>query len=106
MLKIRDEIDLKELEKFGFKTKYDEDTGELKTNKKTILKDNENKMLVLKVECLEYWKVEDDFFNDRKRNPFYRFMYVDGDLNFENGKMFMDLLYDLIKADLVEKVEE
>jgi hypothetical protein len=30
MLKIRDDVDLKELEKFGFKPKYDEDTGELK----------------------------------------------------------------------------
>ena len=29
MLKIKDNIDLKELEKFGFKPQYDEDTGEL-----------------------------------------------------------------------------
>ena len=29
MLKIRDDVDLKELEKFGFKPKYDEYTGEL-----------------------------------------------------------------------------
>ena len=29
MLKIKDEVDLKELEKFGFKPKYSEDTGEL-----------------------------------------------------------------------------
>lgn len=29
MLKINPEKDLKELEKFGFKPKYDEDTGEL-----------------------------------------------------------------------------
>lgn len=26
MLKIKDDVDLKELEKFGFKPKYDEDT--------------------------------------------------------------------------------
>ena len=34
MLRIKDNVDLKELEKFGFKTKYDEDTGELKENYK------------------------------------------------------------------------
>ena len=28
MLKIKDDVDLKELEKFGFKIKYDVDTGE------------------------------------------------------------------------------
>ena len=30
MLKIRDNVDLKELEKFGFKPKYDEYTGKIK----------------------------------------------------------------------------
>ena len=30
MLKIKDDVDLEELEKFGFKPKYDVDTGELK----------------------------------------------------------------------------
>ena len=34
MLKIRDEVDLKELEKFGFKAKYDEDTGKIKAYEK------------------------------------------------------------------------
>ena len=29
MLKIKDNVDLKELEKFGLKPKYDEDTGEI-----------------------------------------------------------------------------
>ena len=29
MLKIKDNVDLKELEKYGFKTKYNEDTGEI-----------------------------------------------------------------------------
>ena len=30
MLKIKDDVNLKELEKFGFKPKYDEDTGKIK----------------------------------------------------------------------------
>ena len=105
MLKIKDDVNLKELlEKYGFKPKYDEDTGELKLLKKAILNDTENEMLVLKVESLEYWRDENDFFNNRKRNPFYKVIYVDGNLSFENGKMFMDILYDLIQAGLVEKV--
>lgn len=29
MLKIKDNVDLKELEKFGFKPKYDENTGRI-----------------------------------------------------------------------------
>ena len=29
MLKIKNSVDLKELEKFGFKPKYDEDTGKV-----------------------------------------------------------------------------
>lgn len=29
MLKIKDSVDLKELEKFGFKPKYDENTGRI-----------------------------------------------------------------------------
>ena len=29
MLKIKNNVDLKELEKFGFKAKYDEDTGKI-----------------------------------------------------------------------------
>ena len=29
MLKIRDDLDLKELEKFGFKPKYNEDNGKI-----------------------------------------------------------------------------
>jgi hypothetical protein len=106
VLKIKDDVDLKELEKFGFKPKYDEDTGELKLLKKAILNDNENEMLVLKVESLEYWRDVNDFFNNCKRNPFYKVIYVDGNLSFENGKMFMDILYDLIQAGLVEKVDD
>ena len=34
MLKIIDDVDLKELEKFGFKAKYDEDTGEINAYEK------------------------------------------------------------------------
>ena len=38
MLKIKDNVDLKELEKFGFKPKYNEDTGEVCAYEKKIEK--------------------------------------------------------------------
>ena len=34
MLKIKDSVDLKELEKFEFKPKYDENTGKIKAYEK------------------------------------------------------------------------
>ena len=34
MLKIRDDVNLKELEKFGFKPKYDENTGKIRAYEK------------------------------------------------------------------------
>ena len=37
MLKIKDNVDLKELEKFGFKPKYDVDTGKIKKYIKQII---------------------------------------------------------------------
>ena len=77
MLKIRDEINLKELEKYGFE--YQEEyVGE----------------------------------NEEDLTKFY---YKSGLYIFVNGKKFDDdaygirdieVIYDLIKADLVEKVEE
>ena len=98
MLKIKDNVDLKELEKYGFKPKYDEDTGELieyyidyaeKIGKRyynSIIKFyivKKTKLFSTKRWCIsEYW----DFFRE------------------EYGEEMMNLIFDLIKADLVEKV--
>ena len=38
MLKIKDNVDLKELEKFGFKAKYDENTGRICAYQKSVKK--------------------------------------------------------------------
>ena len=38
MLKIKNNVDLKELEKFGFKAKYDENTGNICAYEKKTLK--------------------------------------------------------------------
>ena len=71
MLKIKDDVDLKELEKFGFKKKYYYNA--------TVLESEDNKQDIL-------------FDLKTKKMLFCNFGY--------------DILYDLIKADLVEKVED
>lgn len=79
MLKIKDNVDLKELEKFGFK--YWKNTHVWNKPGRNILCD----------ECADY--------------------YVTGNRSFQintyNGDYTIDdIVYDLIKADMVEKVEE
>lgn len=82
MLKIKDNVDLKELEKFGFK--YDE------LNKG--------------------YKIQSNHFKDFGNAEM--FIYENHNLLFNQSAYFtnehflIDTLYDLIKADLVEKVGE
>ena len=76
MLKIKDSVDLKELEKFGFKF-YDKGKHSYYAS---ICKPN------IYVEL----------------DKIIRFNYGWWDCNFEH----IDILYGLIKADLVEKVKE
>lgn len=83
MLKIKDEIDFKELEKFGFVEK-----------RKYIRKDNiaiEKETRLLLIQATNYCP-----YGDRKL------------LNNKNGLMIYvnDTLYDLIQADLIEKVDK
>lgn len=78
MLKIRDGIDLKELEKFGFT--YDDDY------------EWQN------VVCYKY--VDNDYCIEAFKDEIRMTIYEDG--------LFIEIpevLYDLIKADLAEKVE-
>ncbi len=80
MLKIKDNVDLKELEKYGFKyyrMLYTKNTvryaGNLKENKKIYVEEN-------------------------SRN-------ISMGIGIFNTDIELDTIYDLIKADLVEKVE-
>lgn len=82
MLKIKDNVDLKELEKFGFKYIEDLLTKAPYYFKKTYLKNDDDDRICYHVEV-----------NTRK----IIISRLDGDLD--------NTLYDLIKADLVEKVE-
>ena len=96
MLKIKDNVDLKELEKFGFKAKYDENTGNICAYEKKILK-NEYEGLFITLQ------------ETKSRIRIYRCytkkitIWV---IQKYNDYFDIDTLYDLIQAGLVEKVEE
>lgn len=78
MLKIKDDVDLKELKEFGFEPRYNEITGKIV---RYIKIDNRNVIRYID--------------NDYNHNPYWEMVLQD-----------TDLLYDLIQAGLVEKVEE
>ena len=85
MLKIKDDVDLKELEKFGFKPKYNEDTGKLH---RYIYK---NSMVI--------------YIGDKYIKPFRQINdYNEIDLEYFKADFIEEVLYNLIQAGLVEKV--
>lgn len=80
MLKIRDNVDLKELEKYGFE---------------------ENGFYYSRTLNFEYYKVEIDIEKDRK------YLIIQNDYYDSDYACYIpSIIYDLIKADLVVKVEE
>lgn len=82
MLKIKELVDLKELEKFGFKLKYNENNGKPFIYEKEFIGWNRRSDITIYIE-------------DRKIN-----CYIEEEMG------IIETLYDLIKADMVEKVEE
>ena len=84
MLKIKDNVDLKELKKFGFIKVKKETTGFTDIVDYWYSKDNDE------YECMT-------IFKDRT-------VYIGVDTT--GDSYVYDKLYDLIKADLVEKVED
>lgn len=99
MLKIKDSVDLKELEKFGFKEVQQDKrinyiympVKETWLNSGNLIKINADRNLF----NLNYYEKEDRIinfeFNTQATNDFNKTIIV---------------LYDLIQAELVEKVEE
>lgn len=80
MLKIKDNVDLKELEKYGFE---------------------ENGFYYSKTFNFEYYEVKIDVEKDRK------YLIIQNDYYDSDYACYIpNLIYDLIKADLVEKVSE
>lgn len=76
MLKIKDGIDLKELEKFGFECEDFHDNYEFSTHA-SVMQVKEDRCLTL----------EGDIFDEKE------------------GNQYLNVIYSLIKADMVEKVE-
>lgn len=79
MLKIKDNLDLKELEKFGF----EQDFNPLDIRNATIYIDSDKIIHIVSIDNL--WYDKDYYYNWNSDT---------------------DIIYDLIKADMVEKVEE
>ena len=92
MLKIKDDVDLKELEKFGFKAKYDENTGRICAYQKKCEKDVGG-LLVTITETTSLIRIYRAF---KGKNVEWR-------INRYNNYFDIDTLYDLIQAGLVEK---
>lgn len=88
MLKIRDDVDLKELEKYGFEVKgnFAKKTFYSKYGSFTLEDDT-----LLVIEYRQLWLIENGAKESNER-------YF--------GNPQFDIVYDLIKDGLVEKVEE
>ena len=87
MLKIKDNVDLKELEKFNFEYREDDDEEDGKWHY-WCPKDNSNLSI--------------DVINELNS----KLIRVIDDGGFGFSKEDLNIIYDLIKADLVEKVDE
>lgn len=96
MLKIKKDVDLKELEKFGFKPKYSEETGELIQMYRMVkIKNYERMGATIIKQPRNFWQI---FKWNRRITPYF------GHINLEI--IDYEILYDLIQAGLVEKIEE
>ena len=91
MLKLIDNIDPKHLVEFGFKPKYDEDTGEITAWEK-LLKENSYEGLRIK---LETTKSKIRIFKRRGTKAWM--------INSYNNWFDVDTLYDLIQARICRK---
>ena len=93
MLKIRDDVDLKELEKFGFKPKYNEDNWKIYKYvcEKEIGDQNRRKVTLITVMKDTYYRGQYDYIE------YYEVIFE------EKCNETVELLYDLIKANLVVK---
>ena len=105
MLKIKDNVDLKELEKFGFKPYYNCDTGKTMYYYREYTKfpDFKHKSdWVSRVEFHEATKKMDKTIHYRKVKNNKELKAIIG--KFSNEFDVVEILFDLIQAGLVEKV--
>ncbi len=93
MLKIKDYVDMEKLKDFGFKPKYDENTGKIIAYEKKNIEKLYMGLMIVSVEVKSFIRIFKGNKNQWKINPY-------------NDKFDIDTLYDLIQAGLVEKVVE
>lgn len=96
MLKLKDNVDLKELEKFGFKAKYDENTGNICAYEKKILKNEYEGLFITLQETKSRIRI---YRRYTKKITIWVIQKY-------NDYFDIDTLYDLIQAGLVEKVDD
>lgn len=94
-LRIKDSIDLKELEKFGFKAKYDEDSGKVCAYQKKCEKDVGG-LLITITETTSLIRIYRAFIGKN----------IEWRINKYNDYFDIDTLYDLIQAGLVVKCDK
>ena len=104
MLKIKENVDLKELEKFKFKPKYNEDTGEImyywrEYSKYPMFRESK---WFSRVEVGTHTRNIEDTRKHRKAKNNREIRLVLGSLSDEFD--IIEILFDLIQAGLVEKV--
>ena len=108
MLKLKDDIDLKELEKFGFKPFYNCDTGEIDYWYKKIydlrFRSIKYSEYIIKIELKNFSYYDNGIRKKKKeiKNLIKLKQASEGDAYY----LFFDTLFDLIQAGLVEKVGE
>lgn len=105
MLKIKDNVDLKELEKYGFVILYNEYTGEpdkLYQKWGYPFCDSADRPFIKFVKMTQKKKTKILYKNIKSSLG----MSVSYPQNRNNEEIFLDTIYDLIKADLVVKVEK
>ena len=106
MLKIKDSVDLKELEKYGFKPLYNQHTGDLQEMYYVFTTFDDEKICVKKrnkeSEAKDFLFKHKWDFSKKKYVGYYLYAFV------EKGYVeeYAHILYDLIKDGLVEKVED
>ena len=129
MLKIKDNVDLKELEKFGFQARYDEFSGELvelyKTGLYNEIRGTKISICPIKKAHLlsfqkENYTLHHGISRSSDKKVFWGLVYYTNKDLTTDGWMFrhtkgrnggrsvylLDDIYDLVKANLVEKVED
>lgn len=109
MLKIIENVDLKELEKFDFKPFYSCDTGKIIYWYKMIYDYNfsskEYSEYIIKISDTEICYYETNIFKRVKTKKIKNMIKFNMAKKGDRYDLFFDVLYDLIQAGLVEKVK-